>query len=140
MTVKKHRTELVILTAVMIGVTVFVFFAALTALRTDQMPFGIQRLPVGTYPLEMAVSLFILGAVMTAADMSCMRLLARPQETARNLCNSLCFAAWLIALGVFICGLSTKSITAAYFLIITLPPMLTWFLTSPDTSVQGDAW
>ena len=140
MTAKSHHTGIVILTAIMIGVTAFVFASAATTIFTNHMPFGIEQLDTPTYPLEMAISLLILGAVMGAADIACIRFIYHPTEAARNLSNNLCFAAWLVALGVFIYGLTTETTTVMYFLLLTLPPMLLWFQTSPSTAVEGDAW
>lgn len=140
MTAKSHQTGLIILTALMIGVTAFVFASAATTIFTNHMPFGIERMDGPVYPIEMAVALLVLGAVMTAADVACIRLVYHPDETARNLCNNLCFASWMVALGVFIYGLTTQTETVMYFLLLTLPPMLLWFHTSPSTAVEGDAW
>lgn len=139
---QQHHPGMLIITVVMILCTAFTIAAAYTTIATNHMPFALGHVPnhLRTYPIESGIMLSALAALLVAADIYCLRVLYVHGEHDRAVCNGLCFAAWLVALAVFMYGMYTQALTWVYFFALTLPPFACWLATSPRISIAGDAW
>lgn len=136
----KRHPAMWIITIIMVLCTIYVLSASAQTFSTDRMPFDMSIESKYTYPLEIAVMLLILTGIMAVADFYCFRFLFAYTERNRSVCNNWCFAAWIMGLLIFVYGFTSFGGTWAYFLAVTLPPLITWFITSPKIQIAGDSW
>lgn len=124
------------MTVVMIGITILAYASGISSLINKDLPLSMHDMPTAR-PAEVGTILVILGALLTAADIGLIAYLTRGRL--QGLANIGSLAAWVCSLLVFFWGAAT-GLAWMLFLLLTLPPLITWILSGPSIRIAGHSW
>lgn len=131
------RPSIIIYALIMIACTAFVWGTAVWTFQSHQLPLDMEE--AYRYNPDGVGVLLVLAAIALTVC-SVFMILYAVNEKWRRGANISSMAAWIFTLVVFAAATSSGGYGWIYFLIVTVPPLMCLFCSSPKIAIPGEQW
>lgn len=132
-----RRPSYFVLAVILAVVTVFVWSTGAWTFENNQLPFDMEQ----AYHSNPTAAGWLTIACATALTINCVCLCMYIYDQKwRSTAYRASFFAWMIGLLLFVYGTGSQGIEWVYMLVVTIPPFLSWFATSPSIEIAGEQW